>query len=109
MTYKLTLADFEIKALDEAYIERLEMSFDVSRYDVDLSDIFRNGQIPDITNHIIYKLLYNIISDNVDDEDDRQIMIESIYTNCLDSWIDCNDYDLRTKKAKKLLEEINNN
>ena len=101
----ITLSDLEIGSLDLNYIERLEERTWLSRYDVDLSDYINlDSQCPnfDLTNGIIYWLMSEYIENSEASEEDKELLRDNIYLNCLDSRIDCSLEDLESEEGKDL-------
>lgn len=111
----VTRWDLHIWSLDEDYIDWLCDKYDINWYDADLTDIFENYSYYEqrwsisarITNFIIERVLREIVYKEVDDEDDREKLIESIYTNCIDSWFDISPAnDLKTKQARDFVRNF---
>lgn len=95
--YKLQIAP-----LDENYLDELSETWGINRTDVD----FEWSWFWPIANAIIWALFEEIVYNNVEDEKDREKLINSIYTNCIDSWFDINEDELETRQAKEFIKNF---
>lgn len=108
-TYRLcgyTLTDAQLDSIcyaDYDYIEDLANTRDIDRKSLELSEDWVEYNL---TNEIIYRILDEIIDYEVEDEVDREKLHNSIYTNCLDSWYDINENQLRTEQARKFINNF---
>lgn len=94
--------NLQIAPLDEKYLDGLTETRWIDRTDVEF-DRFWNWVI---TNAIIRALFEEIVMQNIDDEEDREKLIENIYTNCLDSRFDVNEDELKTSQAKEFIKNF---
>lgn len=88
--------------LDENYLDKLTETRWIDRTDV---DFYWNWNWV-ITNAIIRALFEEIVMQNVDDEEDREKLIDNIYTNCLDSRFDIDEDELKTSQAKEFIQNF---
>lgn len=94
--------NLQIAPLDENYLDELSETRWIERTDVDFE---RNWNWV-ITNAIIQALFEEIVYNDVEDEKDREKLIESIYTNCLDSGFDIDEDELETEQAKEFIKNF---
>lgn len=103
---KKTYWDLCIGSLDEQFIDDLAKAYNIDRYDLDISNALEYWELDraTIANEIIYQLLVEIAYKEIEDQEDRQKVIDSIYCNCIDSWYDIDSEDLETEQAKNFVE-----
>jgi hypothetical protein len=111
MTYLTTYADLSEEQLDKICIlDKREIDSLIEKYDIYTNSIELeiDDDIDgyDLTNYILYRILVEIILDNVEDQDDINTLENSIYTNCLDYGFDVDPDKLKTDTAKKLLKDF---
>lgn len=110
--YTITYGDLIIPELDQRYIDNLIDERDVDCSELDLTWFFeslqsRPASTANYTNAIIWEIFFYIISHNVDDEDDKEKLINSIYTNAFCSWLDIRADDVKSEEAKDLVHKFN--
>lgn len=105
---QITYSDLFIPELDQNYIDRLIDERDVDCSELDITYIFESDRFSSamLTNAIIGEIFHWIIMHYVDDIDDQDTLLDSIYTNAFCSWLDCNMDELKTDKAKDLLSNF---
>lgn len=94
--------NYQIAPLDENYLDSLTETYGIERTDV---DFYWNWEWV-ITNSIIRALFTEIVLQEVKNKEDQEKLIDSIYTNCLDSQFDINENELKTKQAKEFLNNF---
>ena len=94
--------NYQIAPLDENYLDSLTETYGIERPDV---DFYWNWEWV-ITNSIIKALFTEIVLQEVENKEDQEKLIDSIYTNCLDSQFDINENELKTKQAKEFLNNF---
>jgi hypothetical protein len=94
--------NLQIAPLDESYLDELSETRWIERTDVDFE---RNWNWV-ITNAIIQALFEEIVYNNVEDDKDREKLIDSIYTNCLDSRFDIDEDELESEEAKEFIKNF---
>ena len=92
--------DLQIKELDLDYIESLSDEYWIDRRDLEI-DVYW-----DVTNSILFALLYKIAEQEVENYYDRTKIQASIYTNCLDGWYDITEDELETEQAKIFVNDF---
>ena len=110
--YTITYGDLIIPELDQRYIDNLIEERDVDCSELDITWFFeslhgRPASTANYTNAIIWEIFFYIISHNVDDEDDKEKLINSIYTNAFCSWLDISADDVESEEAKDLVHNFN--
>ena len=110
--YTITYSDLIIPILDQKYIDDLIEERDVDCSELDLTYFFESLEVrpastANYTNAIIREIFSYIINHNVDDEDDKEKLIDSIYTNAFCSWLDISADDVKTEEAKDLVHKFN--
>ena len=110
--YTITYGDLIIPELDQKYIDDLIDERDVDCSELDLTWFFeslqsRPASTVNYTNAIIREIFSYIINHNVDDEDDKEKLIDSIYTNAFCSWLDINADEVESEEAKDLVHKFN--
>lgn len=109
----LTYETFIIASGDQAYIDRIEQDinnfFDLEPYTIYQWDaplyISDNIASHDITNQIIYHLISEGIQHLDSPDTVKDILTESIYTNCLDSGLDL-DIDTIPEEYRDLVQSF---
>lgn len=108
--WAITYSDFIIGSLDEDYLNRLSEEWWIAWEDMDISDYLRSYAMDInsawVTNAIIYELLYKIADMNVEDEDDLELIKDSIYCNCFDSHYNISEDELKTEQAKEFIRNF---
>lgn len=110
--YTITYGDLIIPELDQKYIDDLIEERDIDCSELDLTWFFeslqsRPASTANYTNAIIREIFSYIINHNVDDEDDKEKLINSIYTNAFCSWLDIRADDVKSEEAKDLVHKFN--
>ena len=110
--YTITYDDLIIPELDQKYIDDLIEERDVDCSELDLTWFFESLKgspirTADYTNAIIREIFSYIINHNVDDEYDKEKLIDSIYTNAFCSWLDINADEVESEEAKDLVRNFN--
>ncbi len=92
---------------DLQFLEDLTEKTGIEWDEVDFNYVPECDSIADVTNKIIYNLFIEYIT-NLEFLTDMQqeSLIEKIYTNCLDSWIDDLDGFIEEEKLKKYRKEL---
>ena len=94
--------ELQIASLDENYLNELTDTRWVDRTDVD----FDRDWTWLITNAIIRAVFIEIVLKNIENENDSRKLIDSIYTNCLDSRFDIDENELETQQAKDFINNF---
>lgn len=103
---KWTYNDFIIGVSDQEFIDELLEKYDIREWDVELmldGDMWYGARF---TNAVIYWIMVEIVNKNVENYDDKIKLIDSIYTNCIDSFFDIDVDELETQEAKDLVENF---
>lgn len=107
--YTITYSDLFIPELDQNYIDKL-----IDERDVDCSEleIWRVFDCPEfssakLTNAIIWEIFHWIIMHNVQNIDDQDKLLDSIYTNAFCSWLDISADEVESEEAKDLVHNFN--
>lgn len=85
--------------LDREYLDKLSKTYGIDWGEIDF-------EFEEWTNGIFYGLLYEIACQEVENESDREKIIDSIYCNCLDSWYDIGEEELETQQAKDFINNF---
>lgn len=88
-----------ICTLDREYLDKLS-----EEYGIDWGEI--EFEFEDWTNGILYGLLYEIACQEVENEKDREKILDRIYCNCLDSGYDIDSEELETQQAKDFINNF---
>lgn len=97
-----TYGDIHIWSLDLAYIERLENEFDVDTWDAELYSL-ENWWV--IANDIIYHIQVEAVNGLDIPQKYKDVLLENIYTNCIDSGFNVNIEDF-PKKYRETIENF---
>lgn len=89
--------------MDMDYIERISESTWVDYYDAELYSL--ESEHPCIANDIIYYIITQAIYNLDVSEESKDKLIDNIYCNCLDSWIDI-DADKFPKKERGRIQDF---
>jgi hypothetical protein len=84
--------DIMIRSWDQEFIDNLSDQYGI---DYEQAEIYLNPNWEtDITNQLIYYILseavYEMDLEDYHEDDIKDMIRESIYTNCIDSWFDIN-------------------
>lgn len=103
-----TYWDLCLCTLDEQFIDDLAKQYNIDWYDLDISTALDCWEFNSatITNEIIYQLLLEIAYKEVEDEKDREKIIDSIHCNCLDSGYNIDSEDLESEQAKEFIKNF---
>lgn len=91
--------DIEPLKLDREYLDSLS-----EKYGIDWGDL--EIEPKNWVNGIFYELLLTIAYQEVDNLEDREKIIDSIYCNFLDSWYDIGEEELKTQQAKDFINNF---
>lgn len=97
-----TYNDFIIGVSDQEFIDELLEKYNIREWDIELL-LDWEMYWARFTNAVIYWIMVEIVNKNVENYDDKIKLIDSIYTNCLDSRFDIDIDDLKTQEAKDLV------
>ena len=100
-----TYNDFIIGVSDQEFIDELLEKYNIREWDVELM-LDWEMYWARFTNAVIYWIMVEIVNKNVENYDDKIKLIDSIYTNCLDSFFDIDVDELETQEAKDLVENF---
>lgn len=103
----ITYSDLFIPELDQKYIDSLIDEYDIDCSQLDITYVFEDLDhftTYRYTNAIICEIMTQIVINSIEDEHDRGLLIDNIFTNCFDSHYDIDDTDaLHTQEAKDLV------
>lgn len=101
----ITYSDLIIGSNDQAFIDRLIDERNVDCSCLDISYVFESKDVNSakLTNAIIREIFHYVIMRDVKDIDDQDKLIDAIFTNCFDSYLNINPEDLKTDEAKELV------
>lgn len=102
---KCTYWDLIIAKNDQEFIDELMEKYNIREWDIELMldwDMYWAR----FTNAVIFWIMVEIVNKNVENYDDKIKLIDSIYTNCLDSFFDIDVDELETQEAKDLVENF---
>ena len=102
---KCTYWDLIIAKNDQEFIDELMEKYNIREWDIELMldwDMYWAR----FTNAVIFWIMVEIVNNNVENYDDKIKLIDSIYTNCLDSFFDIDVDELETQEAKDLVENF---
>lgn len=102
---KCTYGDFIISSSDQEFIDELLEKYNIRECDIELLLDWELDSAR-FTNAVIYWIMVEIVNKNVENYGDKIKLIDSIYTNCLDSWFDIDIDDLKTQEAKDLVNDF---
>ena len=94
-------SDFKICDLDFDFIQEIAKTYNI---DYNEAPIYNN-----ITNDVIYYILYEAVNNLNIKDNTKDILINSIYTNCIDSGYNINLENYKnelTKKDYKIIEKF---
>lgn len=97
-----------IWSLDQYKLNELSDLYDVDYYEADIY-IDDNTDSASITNQLFYYVLSEAVYKLDIEEDSKQILIDSIYCNCLDSWYNLpDDRDIFIEKDRETIDNFLN-
>lgn len=102
---KWTYNDFIIGVSDQEFIDELLEKYNIREGDIELL-LDWEMYWARFTNAVIYWIMIEIVNKKVENYDDKIKLIDSIYTNCLDSWFDIDIDELESQEAKDLVENF---
>ena len=102
---KWTYNDFIIGVSDQEFIDELLEKYNIREWDVELM-LDWEMYWARFTNAVIYWIMEEIVNKNVENYDDKIKLIDSIYTNCSDSFFNIDVDELETQEAKDLVENF---
>lgn len=107
--WTITYWDLFIPELDQNYIDKLIDERDVDCSELDISYVFEceNFNSAKLTNAIIWEIFHWIIMHNVQNIDDQDKLLDSIYTNAFCSWLDISADEVESEEAKDLVRNFN--
>ena len=99
--------DLVIWSIDQHYLDELSDIHNIDYYDADIY-INKDSGNANITNQLFNYVLTEAVNNLDISEDNKELLQERIYCNCLDSWFDIssNDVDEVFKWTKKSEREI---
>lgn len=101
----ITYWDLILWELDQKYIDNLIDERDIDCSLLDISYVFESEDFNStrLTNAIIWEIMHYLAVHYVNDYDDINMLLDSIFTNCIDSHYNINPDELKTQEAKDLV------
>lgn len=100
----ITYWDMILWELDDKYIDRLCEEFDVDLCDIDITRVFELDRFwTALYTNAIIDWIMCILANRIEDEHDRDLLLDSIFTNCIDSHFDVDIEQLHSQPAKDLV------
>ena len=101
-----TYGEINIRPMDLNFIERVSRVLDVDYYEADIFLEKENIGPANIANQVICYVLTEGVLKHVEDEEDKEKLLDSIYLNCLDSGYNIDEKDL-TEDGQAYLKLFN--
>ena len=101
-----TYGEINIRPMDLDFIERVSRVLDVDYYEADIFLGKENIGPANIANQVICYVLTEGVLKHVEDEEDQEKLLDSIYLNCLDSGYNIDEKDL-TEDGQAYLKLFN--